>query len=87
VQVILKLIIKLRHKSLIKSFDKPLIYNSITNIAINLMYTGLHGVDYARTQGYTWEVANQDYMRVYRVMYMNLHGLQGTTQSYTAMLT
>jgi len=31
-----KLIIKLRYKSLIKSFDKPLIYNSITNAAINL---------------------------------------------------
>jgi len=40
------------------------------------------------------EAATQGYMRVYRVLYMKLpklymkiHRLQGTTQSYTAMLT
>jgi len=43
-----KLIIKLRYKSLIKSFDKPLIYNSITNVAINLhVCRVIYEVDYA----------------------------------------
>jgi len=48
-------------------------------------------VDYARAQGYMWEAATQGYMRVCRVMHMKLPweyiGLQGTTQSYTVMLT